>query len=289
MRADEPHRLPRRRAQGRQAEALDDRVEDRLRRLAGMDHAGGDAERPRRSRNQERRRFDVAVEPAAGGELVLDQAVGGRGVGHAQQRLGEHHEREPLLGGERVGVQKVLDAAEPSGFGADRLDQGPRPRVDAAFGGAVAGGSGEEARREFLIGRRERRAERRQRRLGPGHRSSSAGRRRAGINNERHRDRPTGSFRLRFMTACSLSDCGRTAAPGIGEIAHLNKEPAWPSSTACGLPVPPLSHCSPRSRCPRRPPPRPRSTSRSTARSTDRLRPSFSPSTRVTSRPKGST
>jgi NitT/TauT family transport system substrate-binding protein len=27
------------------------------------------------------------------------------------------------------------------------------------------------------------------------------------------------------MTACSLSGCGRAAAPGIGEIAHLNKEP----------------------------------------------------------------
>ena len=51
-------------------------------------------------------RFDVAVEPAAGGELVLDQAVGGRGIGHAQQRLGQHHQRQPFLGRERIGVQK---------------------------------------------------------------------------------------------------------------------------------------------------------------------------------------
>ena len=30
-----------------------------------------------------RRGFDIAVEPAAGGELVLDQPVGGHGIGHA--------------------------------------------------------------------------------------------------------------------------------------------------------------------------------------------------------------
>ncbi len=65
----------------------------------------------------------VAVEPAPGGELVLDQPVGGRGVGHAQQRLGQHHQRQALLGRERIGVQKILDPAEPAGLGADRLDQ----------------------------------------------------------------------------------------------------------------------------------------------------------------------
>ena len=132
MRADQPHRLPRRRAHRRQAEAADDGVEDRFRRLARMNDAGGDAERPRRGRDQDRGRFDVAVEPAAGGELVLDQPVRGRGVGHAQQRLGQHHQREPLFGRERIGVQKILDAAEAGRLGADRLDQPPRAGVDAA-------------------------------------------------------------------------------------------------------------------------------------------------------------
>src|SRR6185369_3682271 len=42
--------------------------------------------------------------PVAGGELVLDQAVGGHGVRHAQQRLGQHHQRQPLLGRKRIGV-----------------------------------------------------------------------------------------------------------------------------------------------------------------------------------------
>ena len=156
MRADEPHGLARRRAQSRQAEAPDDIVEDGLRRLSRMDDAGGDPERPRRGRDQKRRGFDVAVEPAARGELVLDQTVGGRAVGDTQQRLGEHHEREPFLGRKRIGVQKVLDAAEPAGLGADRLDQRPRTRVDAALRSAVAGGTGKQVRCQFLVGWRER-------------------------------------------------------------------------------------------------------------------------------------
>ena len=41
--------------------------------------------------------FTSCVRPVAGGELVLDQPVGGRGVRHAQQRLGQHHQRQALL------------------------------------------------------------------------------------------------------------------------------------------------------------------------------------------------
>ena len=153
MRADEPHGLPRRRAHGRQAEAADDGVEDGFRRFARMNDARRDAERPGRGRNQNRVGFYVAVEPAAGGELVLDQAVGGGGVRHAQQRLGQHHEREAFLGGERIGVEKILDAAETVRLGADRLDELARARIDATLGGAVARGLGEETRRQLFVRR----------------------------------------------------------------------------------------------------------------------------------------
>ena len=121
----------------------------------GMNDARGDAERPGRGRDQERGRFDVAVEPAAGGELVLDQPVRGRGVGHAQQRLGQHHQRQALLGRQRISVQEIVDAAEPAGLGADRLDQPPRAGIDAALGGALARGVGEERCRQFLVRRSE--------------------------------------------------------------------------------------------------------------------------------------
>ena len=36
-----------------------------------------------------------------------------RGIRHAQQRFGQHHQRKALLGGQRELAQHVLDAAEP--------------------------------------------------------------------------------------------------------------------------------------------------------------------------------
>ena len=68
-------------------------------------------ERPCRSGNQQRGRFDVAVAPMAAGKLVLDQPVRGHRIRHAQQRLREHHQRQALFGRERIGVQKIFDAA----------------------------------------------------------------------------------------------------------------------------------------------------------------------------------
>ena len=56
-------------------------------------------------------------------ELVLDELVGGARVRHAQQRLGQHHQCEALLGRERELPQHVLDPAKPVVALADRLDQ----------------------------------------------------------------------------------------------------------------------------------------------------------------------
>ena len=58
------------------------------------------------------RRAAVVVRPVAGFQLVLDQAVGGAGIGHPQQRLGQHHQRQALLGGERIGVQEIFHPAK---------------------------------------------------------------------------------------------------------------------------------------------------------------------------------
>ena len=105
----------------------------------------------------------VAVEPAAGGELVLDQPVGGRGVGHAQQRLGQHHERQPFLGRQRIGVQKILDAAETAGLGADGFDQSRwRAHRCGASAARSRAASASRTRRKSVVRRRERRVKRRQ-------------------------------------------------------------------------------------------------------------------------------
>ena len=74
-------------------------------------------------------------------ELVLDQPVGGRGVGHAQQRLGQHHEGEALVGRQRIFAQQILDAAEPARLasGSPRSSRVARvvdPRARAPRAGA---------------------------------------------------------------------------------------------------------------------------------------------------------
>ena len=71
--------------------------------------------------------------PIARLQFILDQAVGGFRVGHTQQRFGQHHQRQPFLGGQRIGVEKVLDPAETAGTGPDCLDETRGARVDARF------------------------------------------------------------------------------------------------------------------------------------------------------------
>ena len=95
----------------------------------------------------------------AGGKLVLDQQIGGAVIRHAQQRLGQHHEGEPLLGGERIFVQEVLDTADPAGAGADRLDIALGAGVDPRLGGRrprrLAQQPGRERRIGGRVGRKE--------------------------------------------------------------------------------------------------------------------------------------
>ena len=161
MRAEQPHGLARGGSHRRQAEPLDERLNDSLRCLARVDHAGGDAERPGRGRHQQRRRAGIVVRPVAGLELVLDQAVGGAGIGHPQQRLGQHHQRQALLGGKRIGVQEIFNAADAADAGADCLHQAGGAGVDAHLGLCRTAGGRQQGRGYALVRRRIGRLERR--------------------------------------------------------------------------------------------------------------------------------
>ena len=61
--------------------------------------------------------------PIGPAELVADQPVDGPGIGDAQQRLGEAQERHALLRGQRVFVQKRVDAALAEPLAAHRDDE----------------------------------------------------------------------------------------------------------------------------------------------------------------------
>ena len=98
------------------------------------------------------------VRPIAGFQFVLNQAVGGAGIGHAQQRLGQHHQRQALLGGERVGVQEILHpaktAGEPADTGANRLHQTGGAGIDTRLGLGRAAGGRQKRGGDRLIRRR---------------------------------------------------------------------------------------------------------------------------------------
>ena len=161
MRAEQPHGLARGGAHRRQAEPLHQRLDDALRRLARMDDARRDAERPGRGRHQQRGRARIVMRPVARFQLVLDQAVGGVGVGHAQQRLGQHHQRQALLGGERIGVQEIFHPADAADARADRRHQPRGAGIDARLGLVGAAGARQQRGGQAFIRRRIGRAERR--------------------------------------------------------------------------------------------------------------------------------
>ena len=99
-------------------------------RLAGRRRQpAGDHEAPGRGVDEQRRAAADMRAPVAGRDLVADQRVAGRGVGNAQQRLGEAHERHALLARQRIFLDQALDARCPV-LGAQRGDQlaggGPR-------------------------------------------------------------------------------------------------------------------------------------------------------------------
>ncbi len=157
MGAQEPHGPPGGGAHGGDAEPLQQRFQNRLGRLAGMDDASGNPKRPGGSRNEQSVRLEVVCRPVAARKLVLDQPIGRDGIGHPQERLGEHHKREPLLGGQRVGMEEILNAAEPAGPCANALNEARCIGIDFEFGCGRTSRAIEELRRHGLIGQRIRR------------------------------------------------------------------------------------------------------------------------------------
>ena len=156
MRAQEPHRLAGRGAHRRQAEPPDQAVEDGVRRLARLDDAGGDAERPGRGRDQERVRLHVVrttSRRSASLSSISRSAVAASGT--RSSASASTIRARPSLVDKRIGVQEILDAAEPAGaargwprsaaWRARRSAPRPRPSARACR---------QQRGRDLLVGRR---------------------------------------------------------------------------------------------------------------------------------------
>ncbi len=93
------------------------------------------------------------LRPIGFAELVADQPVDGLRVGDAQERLGKAKERHPLLRGQRVFVQKRIDAAFADPVAADGGDEVARTLGNMAAGVGWDFGGGENARHRLgLVG-----------------------------------------------------------------------------------------------------------------------------------------
>ncbi len=103
--------------------------------------------------------------PVGAGDLVADQPVDGLGIGDAQQRLGEAHQRDALGRGQRIFVQKRVEAALAEALAADRVDEAAGGRSDAIARLGRNLGGGEDNRNSralvLLLGIANRRAQRR--------------------------------------------------------------------------------------------------------------------------------
>ena len=138
--------------------AADDRLaaagdEARQRRrqalLAGRrDQPAGQHQAPGGGVHEHRRAVAEMRAPVAGRKLVADQRVAGGGVGNAQQRLGEAHQRHPLLARERIFVDQALDAARAR-HGPQAGDEAAGQRLDAAGFVGIGGRHRDERRHAF--------------------------------------------------------------------------------------------------------------------------------------------
>ena len=110
------HRLPDRRPHERLSRARHQSAHHGVGaavRIVPFDEPSREHERPRRRVHESAAAaFDLdpgigtARLPAAAGELVADQRVGGFGVGYAQQRLGETHQDHAFARGQVVALEE---------------------------------------------------------------------------------------------------------------------------------------------------------------------------------------
>ena len=132
--AHQPHRLSCGGADRGRAQTLCEPADGALRRFAGLNHFRRQPERPGGSIDEEGAGLRLVMDEIALSELVFDELVCGARVGHAQQRLGKHHQGEALAGGECELAQHVLDPAQRIVVLANGVDQAPGSSVDPRFG-----------------------------------------------------------------------------------------------------------------------------------------------------------
>ncbi|MNN00392.1 hypothetical protein D3C81_1129810 [compost metagenome] len=136
--AHQLHRLVHRGADHRLAGALHQLADDARRSGVGAtiqgDHLAGHHQAPGGEVDQHVVALAEVALPVGGGQLVADQRVGGRGVGHAQQGFGQAHQHQAFVGIEAVLTQERvegIDGIVPGTHGFDQCASVAADRLDA--------------------------------------------------------------------------------------------------------------------------------------------------------------
>ncbi|MCY1175042.1 hypothetical protein D9M73_152630 [compost metagenome] len=110
--AHHPHRSAHRLAHERLA-CAGDQATQRTLRLPLPHQSAANHQTPGRRIDQSRVGFAGVRAPVGIAELVGDQQIGGLGVGHAQERLGQRQQRDALRRIEPIFLQELVDPALP--------------------------------------------------------------------------------------------------------------------------------------------------------------------------------
>lgn len=119
-------------------------------RLIETDNAAREHECEGGSVNEQRLGFSQMLVPISVAQLVADQAVGGFGIGHAQQGFRKAHQHHAFLRGERIFLQQRIDAAI-GGPRADAVHQFAGKRLSGGVFGGCEFGAGKQLRGEGVF------------------------------------------------------------------------------------------------------------------------------------------
>ena len=92
-------------------------------RVLELDDAAGEQKRPGRGVDEQAVGVAEVALPAAAGNLLGDELVGGVAVGNPEQRLGDAHQDDAFLAGEPVLAHEGVDAGVLALVGARRMDE----------------------------------------------------------------------------------------------------------------------------------------------------------------------
>ena len=164
--AHQAHRHVDAAADQRLAAAADDAPERRAEAdVAVRRHQpAGEQQPPGGGVDEQRRALAEVRAPVAARDLVADQRVAGGGIGNAQQRFGQAHQRHALARAERELLQQALHQAGPAGFARALAHAAGDAQGELVRGAVVGRGEArllEQRRQQFRLGRPRRRGDRR--------------------------------------------------------------------------------------------------------------------------------